>query len=167
VATLDDEPRLAVAGTVLTWASSFLAASALATLLIGGVYFTFSGFVMQSLAQSGEAGMKVMTSINRVILRSTFMPLFFGSTLLSAACGVLGLFHLAEPSGWLMLAGSVIFVAGMFGVTAAFNVPLNNRLNQTPESVWPAYLTTWTAWNHLRTLACIVAGSLFLAALLI
>jgi len=143
-----------------------LAASVVVNLLIGGIYFTFSGFLMQSLAQSGEAGIQVMTSINRDILRSAFMPLFFGSTVLSAVCGVVGLLHLAEPSGWLMLAGSVVFVTGMFGVTAAFSVPLNNRLDRTPEAVWPEYLATWTVWNHLRTLACLLAGSLFLAALL-
>ena len=122
---------------------------------------------MQSLAQSGDAGIDAMTSINRVILRSTFMPLFFGSTLLAAICGVLGLFRLAEPAGWLMLAGSLIFVVGMFGVTAAFNVPLNNQLTQSPQAVWPQYLTTWTAWNHFRTVASVIAGSLFLAAVLV
>jgi len=143
-----------------------LAASVVSSLVIGGVYFTFSGFVMQSLAQSGDAGREAMISINHVILRSTFMPLFFGSTILAAICGLMGLWRLDELSGWLMLAGSVTFVVGMFGVTAAFNVPLNNQLIQTPDAVWPEYLTTWTAWNHLRTAACVVAGSLFLAAIL-
>jgi uncharacterized membrane protein len=142
-----------------------LAASAFATLLIGGVYFTFSGFIMQSLAQSGEAGMQVMTSINRVILRSVFMPLFFGSTILAVATGLLGLRHLDEPQGWLMLAGGAIFLVGMFGVTAAFNVPLNNRLDANPAAVWNEYLAIWTAWNHVRTVACLVAGTLFLLAM--
>jgi uncharacterized membrane protein len=142
-----------------------LAASAFATLLIGGVYFTFSGFIMQSLAQSGEAGMQVMTSINRVILRSVFMPLFFGSTFLAVAAGLLGLRQLDEPQGWLMLAGGAIFLVGMFGVTAAFNVPLNNRLDANPAAVWNEYLAIWTAWNHVRTLACLVAGTLFLLAM--
>jgi uncharacterized membrane protein len=144
-----------------------LAASVLTSLVIGGVYFAFSGFLMQSLTQAGEAGMQAMTSINRVILGSIFMPLFFGSTLLAVASGLLGLRQLDEPSGWLMLAGGVIFLVGMFGVTAAFNVPLNNRLDISPAAVWPEYLANWTTWNHLRTLACLVAGSLFLTAILI
>jgi uncharacterized membrane protein len=144
-----------------------LAFSVVTALMLGGVYFTFSGFVMQSLAQSGDAGWQVMTSINRVILRSTFMPLFFGSIILSVLSGLLGLLHLAEATGWLMLSGSVIFLTGMFGVTAAFNVPLNNRLLRAPEPVWPEYLVTWTRWNHLRTIACFLAGSLFLTAILI
>jgi uncharacterized membrane protein len=143
-----------------------LAGSIVTTLMIGGVYFTFSGFVMRSLALSGEAGMQVMTVINRVILRSIFMPLFFASTILAACCGIVGVMNLTQLSGWLTVTGSAIFLVGMFGVTAAFNVPLNDRLNQAPPLVWREFLTTWTAWNHLRTVASLVAGILLLISLI-
>jgi uncharacterized membrane protein len=30
---------------------------------------------------------------------------------------------------------------------------------------WSRYLTTWTAWNHLRTVAPLLSAILFMAAL--
>ncbi|MGB0752441.1 MAG: hypothetical protein ACPGQI_10815, partial [Gammaproteobacteria bacterium] len=48
--------------------------------LMAGTYFAFSSFIMQSLkALDGLDGIRTMNSINKVILRSMFMPLFFGS----------------------------------------------------------------------------------------
>ena len=50
-------------------------------------------------------------------------------------------------------------------VTMWFNVPRNNKLARltptAPEaiSVWRDYLITWTAWNHVRTIASLAARS--------
>ncbi len=60
--------------------------------IMAGVYFTFSVFAMRSFAELGdEAGARAMQSINRVIVRSAFLPLFFFSTLDSGALVALGL----------------------------------------------------------------------------
>jgi uncharacterized membrane protein len=48
-------------------------------------------------------------------------------------------------------------------VTIAGNVPLNKELAVVqPEStaakeLWACYLTAWTAWNHVRSLASFLA----------
>ena len=48
------------------------------------------------------------------------------------------------------------------------NVPLNNRLaplragEPDAEREWAAYLSAWTRWNHLRTVAS-TAGAVLLA----
>jgi uncharacterized membrane protein len=68
-----------------------------------------------------------------------------------------------------MVAGGIIYVAGMFGVTMVFNVPLNNALMsagaaQAGES-WARYLKSWTRWNHVRTLASTAALLLFIHAI--
>ena len=48
---------------------------------LGGVYFAFSFFVMQSLNKIGHIeAIKAMNSINLVILKSPFMILFFFSS---------------------------------------------------------------------------------------
>jgi uncharacterized membrane protein len=56
----------------------------------------------------------------------------------------------------------------------AFNVPLNNHLdtvNSDGLSVvdaareWQAYFSTWTAWNHARTVTSFVGGALMLVGL--
>ncbi|MBJ3785302.1 anthrone oxygenase family protein [Devosia sediminis] len=143
-----------------------LGLGALGCAVISGVYFAFSTFIMTALAQRGLAGAEAMRSIDEVILRSAFMPLFFGTTLASLAIGVASLFQLGTPAGWAMLAGAVVYLLGMFGCTVLFNVPLNNRLADTPlATIWPVYLREWTGWNHVRTVASVLAASLFLYAL--
>jgi uncharacterized membrane protein len=148
-------------------ADLMLASAAVTSLLSAGVYFTFSSFVMRALEQSGSAGADVMRAVNRVILRSAFMPLFFGSTALAVAVIVVGAWRLPHSAGALMIVGGLIYVAGMFGCTVAFNVPLNNRLDRTPQSVWSEYLAVWTRWNHVRTVASVVSGALFCLALVV
>jgi uncharacterized membrane protein len=71
-----------------------------------------------------------------------------------------------------MLAGGLLYFAGMFVVTMLFNVPRNNALAASdPASaagaeLWARYLREWTAWNHVRTIASTAALILFVIALL-
>jgi uncharacterized membrane protein len=147
--------------------------SALGCGLMAGLYFAFSTFIMTALARIPEPhGIAAMTSINRVILRSLFMPLFFGTTLVSAGLAVFAALQLwGSPAGTTLLAAGVIYVFGMSVCTMVFNVPLNNALDaakpESPEAaaIWRRYLTSWTLWNHLRTLASAIASALYIAAL--
>jgi uncharacterized membrane protein len=133
--------------------------------LLGGLYFAFSAFIMRALADiEPAAGAAAMNAINRVILRSAFMPLFLGSTLACAALAILGMI----AGSWLLIAGGVLYVIGMFMVTMAFNVPLNEALFATAArdtAAWRDYVQRWTRWNHVRTLASTGASALFIAAL--
>ena len=121
-------------------------------------------------ALGDEAGARAMQSINRVIVRTLFLPIFFLSSLASAAIVVLGLL-VGGQSAWLMVAGGLVYLLGMFGVTVAGNVPLNNRLDAADpasaegQAIWRDYLVRWTRLNHIRTLACIVALVLAMLAL--
>lgn len=150
----------------LTWFS------AVSSGIMAGVYFTFSSFAMRSFAELGdEAGARAMQSINRVILRSAFLPLFFASTLACAVLLVLGLLGYGGKGAVMMAAGGGVYIAGMFAVTVVGNVPLNNQLDAVdPASgesakAWRRYLTRWTMYNHVRTLACILAMVLLIASL--
>ncbi|MDJ0979792.1 MAG: DUF1772 domain-containing protein [Erythrobacter sp.] len=140
--------------------------------IMAGVYFTFSVFVMRSLAELGdEAGARAMQSINEIIQRSLLLPLFFASTLACAALVALGAMGLAGPQAWLLIAGGATYVIGMFVVTVIGNVPLNNRLDAVDAAsaegaaMWREYLARWTPLNHVRTAACTLAMGLFIAAL--
>jgi uncharacterized membrane protein len=146
--------------------TSLLWFCAIGCALIGGLYFAFSAFIMRALGGiDAAAGIAAMNAINTVILRSAFMPLFFGTTLASAALVVLGGLRLGTPGADLALAGGAIYVAGMFVVTMVFNVPLNNALQRGDAATWREYLVTWTRWNHVRTVASLAASALFIAAL--
>ena len=136
--------------------------------VIGGLFFAFSTFIMTALGRIDQpAGIAAMNAINVVILRSPFMPVFFGTTVASVALAVISVTRWGEPGALAMAAGGVIYVLGMFVVTMAFNVPLNNQLARTPTAeVWTRYLKEWTLWNHVRTVAPIVASALFICALI-
>ena len=130
--------------------------------LMAGVYFAFSVFVMRSLDALGEKqAVAAMQSINDIILRSGFMPLFFGSTLVYALIVVITVFTHQVQGAWVLLTASIVYIAGMFLCTAFFNVPLNNRLASMGDTdnseFWQHYFKFWLRWNHLRCLACVVA----------
>ncbi len=137
------------------------AVSAVLLGLMAGVYFAFSAFVMRALA-AAPAGGATMVAINRVILRSPFMPLFFVSTVLSAGLGLAAIPSWPDRDALALSAAGVIYAAGMFAVTAAANVPLNRRLEREPIS-FSAYAAAWLPWNHIRTAASALAS--FLSAL--
>lgn len=137
--------------------------------VMAGVYFAFSAFIMTAFAGIDEDhGMAAMNAINTTILSSLFMPLFWGTTIVSAALAVLALFRWDTPGSAVMLAGGVVYVAGMFLVTVFFNVPRNNAL-ATPgpdgPAIWARYLVEWTRWNHVRTLTSTLAALLFVLGL--
>lgn len=141
--------------------------------LLAGLYFAFSAFIMTALgAIERPAGIAAMNAINRIILRSAFMPLYFGGTLAGIALAILGLLDGAAPGAMSMLAGGLVYALGMFGVTMAFNVPLNNALIRAQMAEdggardWAHYLRRWTQWNHVRTLASTAAMMLFALALI-
>lgn len=152
--------------------SGLLWFSAVGCGLMAGVYFAFSTFVMTALGRLDQAaGIAAMNAINVDIVRSLFMPLFLGTTAAGAALVVMGALRLSEPGAVSMIAGGGLYVIGMFVVTVAFNVPLNDALAavqpSSPEAgvVWAAYLKDWVLWNHVRTVASAVASALFIVAL--
>jgi uncharacterized membrane protein len=77
---------------------------------------------------------------------------------------------LPQTDAVYLLIGSLLYLVGAIGVTIAFNIPLNDALAKVvPESnegtnLWTRYLTEWTFWNHIRTLAALAAASILLLA---
>jgi uncharacterized membrane protein len=156
--------------------SGFLYAATLVTALgcglVAGVFFAFSSFVMAALKRLPAAeGIAAMQSINVLAVTPAFMAALFGT---AAACLGLIVWTVISADGRttaLILAGGVLYLVGAIGVTIVFNVPLNNALAEMlPQSaaakrLWDEYLTTWTAWNHVRTVAALVAAALLTVAL--
>ncbi len=146
--------------------------SAIGCGLIAGVYFAFSAFIMTSLGRIDQSvGATAMNAINVGILKSSFMPIFLGTTLAGAILAVMALMRLGEAGSFLTLAGGIIYVFGMFGVTMILNVPLNNTLaaantsNSEAAALWANYLIDWTFWNHVRMFASIAGSALFIGAI--
>ena len=136
---------------------------ALSSGLMAGVYLAFSSFIIRSLASLGAGPAVVaMNAINTHILRSAFMPLFFGSTLIALMLVAAGLWRWGSVDATVAVVAGGIYALGMFGVTAALNVPLNNMLARVAgdgveaEAAWSVYRSRWTRWNTVRTVASIV-----------
>ena len=75
-----------------------------------------------------------------------------------------------DAVGWT-IAGAALYVLGTVGLTGAVDVPLNDALDtvaaESPDAGrrWRDYSTPWTAWNHVRVAAGIVAAGLLIVAL--
>jgi uncharacterized membrane protein len=148
-------------------------ATALACGLVAGVFFAFSTFVMRAFDQlPGTQGLTAMQQINRTVITPLFMLALAGGALACAALAVVAVVRWGRPGSPWLLAGGLSYLLGTFGVTMAFNVPLNDRLERfDPRAAdaaarWASWSSEWTAWNHLRTLAGIVAAALLTVALI-
>lgn len=132
--------------------------------LMAGLFFAFSVSVMAALAQRPPAeGMATMQAINVAILNPVFGTVFFGTLLLCVAGAALAVWRWQEPGAAYLLIGSTLYIVGGVALTVLVNVPLNNALavampaSAESASLWADYLSRWTAWNHVRTAACLAA----------
>ena len=140
----------------------------LGSALVGGIFFAFSSFIMKALASRPSAeGIGAMQSINVVVINLTFLGAFFGTAVLSLVAGGLALAGWSQPAAVFFLAGALFYLVGTILVTLLGNVPLNNQLavvsgtNPGAREVWERYLDRWTMWNHVRTVAAMIAALLF------
>lgn len=139
-------------------------AAAIGCGLMAGLFFAFSVSVMRALGRVPAApGMAAMQSINVAILNPVFLSVFLGTALLCFVVLVSSLLRWHEAGALLFAAGTASYLVGTFLVTIVVNVPMNNALASTattdPQAAgrWAAYLTNWTAWNHVRTLTSLAA----------
>jgi uncharacterized membrane protein len=146
--------------------------AALGSGLIGGLFFAFSSFVMTALGRlPAPMGIAAMQSINVAVLNPVFFTAFFGTAALCVLTLIAALMRWSEPGSFYLLAGSLLYLIGTIVVTMACNVPLNTRLaaarpdSAEGASLWRHYLSAWTIWNHVRTVAAIAAAALFILAL--
>ena len=145
--------------------------SAVSAAMMAGLYFAFSTSVMGALRQQPQpSGIATMQSANEVILNPLFMVLFVGSTLSCLALAITAKLS-DQPMPWLRIGAATLFIIGSFVITAAINVPLNDKLAAVdPASahgldVWHEYLTNWTAWNHVRAASSAIAAVAMAVAL--
>jgi len=146
--------------------------SALGCGLMAGVFFIFSNTVMSALARlQPPQGIAAMQSINRTILNPLFFVAFLGTAATSILLAISLLWRWQQPGAVYLLAGSLLYLVGAILVTIVFNVPMNEALETVePESaeaanLWTRYLTNWTAWNHVRTVASFLGAVSFILAL--
>jgi uncharacterized membrane protein len=147
-------------------------ASTLGAGLMAGVFFAFSNFVMPALAMLPPSqGLAAMQSINVVVLNRTFLSVFAGTAVLCSIAAVLSMVSWSMPGSKFRIAGSALYVVGTFFVTMARNVPLNDGMAKiSPDAaeaarIWSQYVSQWTPWNTVRSLAALAAAALLIISL--
>jgi len=135
--------------------------------LIAGAFFAFSTFVMRALATLPPAqAIRAMQALNVAAPRGLFLATLLGTALACGALAVQAVLGWSEPGAALRLGGGLAYLLGAFLVTVIANVPRNDALAALdPGAVnaaaeWTRYLTEWTTWNHVRTVAALVAAAL-------
>ena len=152
--------------------TSLLWFSAISCGLIAGVCFAFSTFIMSALGRIDHvAGISAMNAINVDIVQSLFIVLMLGTTVASAALAGIAIFRWSEPGAVPMFIGGALFFTGMFVSTMIFNVPLNDALaavdpaSTEGAALWARYVSDWTFWNHVRTIASTASFALFILSI--
>ena len=147
-------------------------AAALGCGVVAGAFFAFSTFVMKALGRiPAVQGIAAMQSINVAVITPSFMAALFGTGVVCLILAASALPTWPAPGAVYLFAGSLLYIIGTVLVTIVFNVPRNNALASVdPASadgaaLWAGYLKSWTAWNHVRTAAALVAAASLTMAL--
>jgi len=147
------------------------------TALMAGLFFAWSFSVTNGIARLPDSGyIAAFQAMNRAIQNFVFLSCFMATLILLPL--VTFMHYTPQPSGrfWFLLAASVLYAVGVFGVTMALNVPMNEALDKFPLHTASAdQITAQRAWfedrwnrlNMIRTVANALAMACFIIACLI
>lgn len=145
-------------------ATIFLILSTLACALITGLLYGYQCSVNPGLGQLSDSNyLAAMQSINQVILNPLFFASFMGTLLVLPLCTYL---HYHTPRFGFLLTASLLYTLGVFVVTVAGNVPLNQLLatfdltTATPDAMATFrhhFQEKWNQWHLIRTIASFLA----------
>jgi uncharacterized membrane protein len=146
--------------------------TAVACALVAGFFFAFSTTVMKALARLPAAqGVAAMQSVNLVVINPLVMLALFGTGLACVVLVIAAFIEWGEPYAVYLLVGGLLYVAGVVLLTGRYYVPRNNALaaldpnDPDAERLWNRYVRTWTAGNHVRTIAPLASATLLTIAL--
>lgn len=142
--------------------------------VVGGVLFAFSSFVMPALRRLPPAqGLAAMQAINVTAVTPAFMTVLFGTAAVCVVLATIAVRQWGAPFAMPLLVGAVAYLIGVIVVTVVFHVPRNDALAAVDPAApaaaarWATYQRTWTASNHVRAGAAIVAATAFVWALVV
>ena len=150
----------------------------LLTGLIAGLFYSYACSVNLGLGKLADKEyLTAMQSINREILNPVFFISFIGTLIaLPSSTAFIYAKEGTNVAFWLMLAATLLYAVGTFGVTIFGNVPLNEALAVfNIEGATASELAAqrsrfelpWNRLNTLRTIASISSFVLYLTALIV
>ncbi|AQX10232.1 DUF1772 domain-containing protein [Elizabethkingia ursingii] len=145
------------------------------TALMAGLFFSYSVSVNWGLGKLADKEyLQAMQSINREILNPIFFICFFGA-LITLPIATFQEFHHHKTAFILLLLASLFYIIGVFGITSAFNVPLNDKLDLLDltkasdiaiKQMRGSFERAWNNWNTIRTFSSVVSIALVIIACL-
>lgn len=139
--------------------------------VVGGVFLSFSDFVMRGLVRSEPAGgIESMQQLNRTVFRSIFLTSFLVLVPLTFTFAIVAGAQSVGQGRAFVIAAAITYVVTVFGVTVLANVPMNKRLDRLDHTsdeaavYWLIYAKYWTRWNHVRTAGAIVTAAFYFLA---
>ena len=158
--------------TASTAIAACVLAAAIGCALVGGLFFAFSSFIMRAFDRLPAAqAIAAMQSINVTVINPLFFVVFFGTAVIAVGLAATAALRWQDPASGLVVFGAAAYLVGTILVTLRFNVPLNNRLadiqpaDDGSADAWRRYRLPWTRWNHVRTVASLLAALSFGIAL--
>ena len=143
--------------------------------LAAGLFYSYSCSVVNGLGNLGDKEYLLsFQSINRAIINPVFMLSFMGSLIVLPIASWITYKNGTAPAFYFLLAAAIVYAVGVFGVTMAGNVPLNNMLDQynignasveTLRSMRDKFENKWNMLQHIRALANIAAFVLSIISL--
>ncbi|WP_119079803.1 anthrone oxygenase family protein [Chitinophaga alhagiae] len=147
-----------------------LAVTAITTALMAGLFYAYSFSVSPGLGRLADAEyIRAMQHINRAILNPVFFLGFMGTLLLLPLSTYLQYSQPVTVRFWCLLAATLVYAIGVFGVTMAVNVPLNEALNTfNTQSASLSEIAAhragfearWNSFNNVRTFCAVAAMAL-------
>lgn len=147
--------------------SVLVAATALGSATVGGVFFAFDAFVLHGLTALPDGrGAQAMRSINISAVRPALMTALFGTAALAVAVGVLAVRSDDGTYAALLGVGAGAYLFGTVLTTVVWNVPLNNALAAADGTAgWAGYLRRWKTANRFRMVFALAGAAALLVAL--
>jgi uncharacterized membrane protein len=158
----------------VTISNIILVITATLTALMAGLFYAWSCSVMLGFARLRDREfVAAMQATNRAIQNPVFFAAFLGAPVFLPISTFLN--YGQAPRFALLLAATLIYLTGTFGVTIFGNVPLNNALDRFDSESATEQETArqranferrWNALNTIRTASSMLALILVIVACL-
>lgn len=153
-------------------ATLLLIVTAVLTALIAGLFYAYSCSVVLGLGKLSDGEyLKAMQNINREILNPVFFMSFMGTAVLLPVSAFV--FRGQQPAFIFLLLATLAYLIGVFGVTVAGNVPMNDMLDKFDISgattgaikqMRESFENRWNLLNNVRTVFSVISIALVVCA---
>ena len=135
--------------------------------LMAGIFFTWTNAVTPGIGQLNDLGyLKALQSMNRVILNPAFYMIFICPIFMLPLATVLNYNSISSLAFTLLSIAAVIYLVGVFFITVAGNIPLNNVLDKNDledcsleeaRKLRNKIETKWNNFNLIRTITSFIS----------